>query len=220
MGAEAVFNEYTSSDAAYVSQEEMMKKRMILTLVILSLSAGVFAESFRMGAAGGVELLNRPKYSTILKSIDNQTNLFSGLYWEVIPNHLGFGMTYLVKFDRQSSAFAQPEYEWFLDWIGSWDFRYHFLRNFPVDPFLEGGIGNAGRVDISPYGEYGLEAERDPLQLSLFGQLGGGVALRLSGFHLGAKVLYRFLNSPIPATQIETYPLKNFNVSLFGGVSF
>jgi hypothetical protein len=29
---------------------------------------------------------------------------------------------------------------WYLDWIGSWDFRYHFLRNFPLDPFAEAGF--------------------------------------------------------------------------------
>jgi hypothetical protein len=75
-------------------------------------------------------------------------------------------------------------------------------------------------VDITGYGAYGLEDERDPLNLSLFGQVGGGLALRMAQFHVGAKALYRFYNEPIPATQIEVYPLKNFHFAFFGGMSF
>jgi len=191
----------------------------LLLLVCLGLTAPA-AEDLRLGFQGGVEMVNRPQYDTILRSFDDRANLVPGLYWEVIPRNLGFGMTYLAKFNSQESILPEIEQQWYLDWIGSWDFRYHFLRRFPLDPFVEAGFGCAGRVDITGYGAYGLEDERDPLSLSLFGQAGGGLTLRLDQLHLGAKALYRFYNQPVPATRFEVYPLKNFHFAFFGGVSF
>ena len=126
-------------------------------------------------------------------------------------------MTYLVDFTHVNSELPDLEYEWYLDWIGSWDFRYHIFGNFAIDPFLEFGLGSAGRVDISNY-ESNNEL-RDPLQLSLFTQGGGGAALRLVNFHIGGKLLYRISNSPVPATQFGPYPLKNFQLAFFGGFS-
>lgn len=198
-----------------------MKKPIVIILLILTISTtAVFAENFRLGFQGGVEFMNRPRYNTILKSFDDQANLMPGMYWEVIIDNLGFGMTYLTKFSRQESILPEINYKWYLDWIGSGDLRYHFLRGFPIDPFAEAGFGCAGRVEITDYGQYDLEGERDPLYLSLFGQVGGGLALRLDHLHVGAKALYRFYNQPPPATQFDVYPLKNFHFAFFGGLSF
>jgi hypothetical protein len=198
-----------------------MKRTIGIVLLIGTIgAAGALAESFRIGIQGGVELLNRPRYDTIRKSFDDQADLIPGIYWEVIIDNLGFGMTYLAKFSRQDSTLPPIDYEWYLDWIGSADIRYHFLGEFPLDPFAEAGFGCAGRVDITNFGEYGLDDERDPLSLSLFGQVGGGLALRLDQVHIGAKALYRFTNQPVPATQFDLYPLKNFHFAFFGGLSF
>ena len=123
------------------------------------------------------------------KSFDDQANLIPGSYWEVLTGNLGFGMTYLAKFSRQESILAEIDYKWYLDWIGSADLRYHFLKGVPLDPFAEAGFGCAGRVEITHYGEYDLGDERDPLHLSLFGQVGCGLALRLDPVHVGAKAL-------------------------------
>jgi hypothetical protein len=65
-----------------------------------------------------------------------------------------------------------------------------------------------------------MEDQRNDLVMSLYGQAGGGVALRFSEMHVGARALYRFLNRPVPGTPYETYPLKNFQLSLFAGVAF
>jgi len=111
------------------------------------------------------------------------------------------------------------EYLWFVDWVGSFDLRYHFFEDFFLDPFLEAGLGSAGRVDISSYEENGLPGVEDPLELSVFGQAGGGLAFRLSGLHVGARLLYRFFNSVPPATDFQAYPLKGFRFDLFGGFS-
>ena len=198
----------------------MKKSTFVVLLFLCMITAIASADSFRLGFQGGVELLNRPRHDTILKSFDDQANLIPGMYWEVIIDNVGFGMTYLAKFSRQESVLPEINYEWYLDWIGSGDLRYHFLRGFPIDPFAEAGFGCAGRVDITNYGAHDLEGERDPLYLSLFGQVGGGLALRLDNMHVGAKALYRFYNQPPPATQFEVYPLKNFHFAFFGGLSF
>jgi hypothetical protein len=199
-----------------------MKKTIQLTALLLSGMAGmtVFAESVRLGFQSGVELLKRPGFDALGREFDNQANLMMGLYWEVIPHNVGFGMTYLAKFERQDAELPEINNQWYLDWIGSFDLRYHFLRYSFLDPFAEAGLGCAGRVDITRYEPYDFPGERNPLNLSLFGQVGGGLAVRLRGLHLGGKALYRFYNQPPPATQFDEYPLKNFHFALFGGLSF
>ena len=199
-----------------------MKKKILLAALLLSCMAGmtVFPESVRIGLQSGVELLNPPGCGEIRREFDDQANLMMGLYWEVIPENVGFGMTYLAKFERQDSELPGINNVWYLDWIGSFDLRYHFLRHTLLDPFAEAGLGCAGRVDITDYEPCDTQAERSPLNISLFGQIGGGLAVRLRGLHLGGKVLYRFYNQPPPATQFDEYPLKNFQFALFGGLSF
>lgn len=191
----------------------------LLAAAVMLTPIAVFGDSFRLGVSVGAEMLNRPTYESILEEFDEQANLLSGLYWEVLVDHVGFGMTYLADFQRLESPYPDLQYLWYLDWVGSLDLRYHFLRGFVLDPFLEAGVGSAGRVDISAYEEYGLPAVEDPLELSIFGQVGGGLALRLSGFHLGARLLWRVFNDVPPATQFQPYPLKSFRFDFFGGFS-
>ena len=197
----------------------MKKTTILIGLLLAAMSAAAFGESFRLGTSVGAELLDRPTFESIQQEFDEGTNLLSGLYWEVLRDHLGFGMTYLVDFQRLDSPYPEMEYLWFVDWVGSFDLRYHFFEDFFLDPFLEAGLGSAGRVDISSYEENGLPGVEDPLQLSVFGQVGGGLAFRLSGLHLGARLLYRVFNNVPPATEFQPYPLKGFRFDLFGGFS-
>ncbi|OHD75043.1 MAG: hypothetical protein A2V99_07610 [Spirochaetes bacterium RBG_16_67_19] len=197
----------------------MKKTTILIGLLLAAMSAAAFGESFRLGTSVGAELLDRPTFESIQQEFDEGTNLLSGLYWEVLRDHLGFGMTYLVDFQRLDSPYPEMEYLWFVDWVGSFDLRYHFFEDFFLDPFLEAGLGSAGRVDISSYQENGLPGVEDPLELSLFGQVGGGLAFRLSGLHLGARLLYRVFNNVPPATEFQPYPLKGFRFDLFGGFS-
>jgi hypothetical protein len=197
-----------------------MVKRILLVLSIFLVGAGVSsADEFRLGGIGGIELVNSFDKSDLQKEFDSRVVVYPGFYWEYIPGNLGIGMTYLVKFNRQVSTLPDRDYTWYFDWIGTLDARYHFLSESFLDPFIEAGIGNAGRVDMTSYGP-GSEGMRDELLMSLFGQMGGGVAFHFKEMHLGVKMLYRFLNQPIPATDFGTYPLKNFHVSFFGGVTF
>lgn len=194
-----------------------MKHKLITVLLFVMMAGLLPAEVFRIGGIGAMELMNNPINEENRQEFDGEVAIIPGMYWEVLFGQFGFGMTYLVDFTHISSELPGLQYEWYLDWIGSWDFRYHILGNFAIDPFLEFGLGSAGRVDISDY--EGNDELRDPLQLSLFTQGGGGVALRLDNFHIGGKLLYRISNSPVPATQFETYPLKNFQLAFFGGFS-
>jgi hypothetical protein len=194
-----------------------MKKNISLLLLLLMFTGMLSAEIFRIGGIGAMELMNNPIHEENRQEFDGEVDIIPGIYWEVILGQIGFGMTYMGDFTSLKSELPQIEYEWYFDWIGSWDFRYHILGNFVLDPFLEFGLGSAGRVDISDY--EGNDELRDPLQLSLFTQAGGGVSVKLDTFHLGGKLLYRISNSPVPATQFDMYPLKNFQLAFFGGFS-
>jgi len=145
--------------------------------------------------------------------------VFLGVYWEVILNHLGFGMTYLGKFNRIED---NSEIEWEFDWIGSMDLRYHFTEDSFLDPFVEFGIGCAGRVKLPCCSNEHASNYYDGelLMISIFFQAGGGIAVRLDRFHAGLKVLYRIMNEPVPVTAYEVYPLYKLESVLFAGVSF
>ncbi len=195
-----------------------MKQKLLILLIITLLTGFVSAEVFRLGGVGAAELMENPLGEETPKELEGEVAVIPGIYWEVLLGHLGFGMTYLADFTPVETAASGTEYDWYLDWIGTWDFRYHIFGGFGIDPFLELGIGNAGRVRLSE-DDYSND-QATPLLMSLFVQAGGGAAIRLGNMHLGGKVLYRISNDPIPATQYELYPLKDFQLSFFGGFSF
>jgi len=198
-------------------------KKMILAAILFSfLGFGVFADNVRFGLIGGVDFSENPDYDTVVEEFHSGDNVLSGFYWEVIPDHIGYGMTCNFLFDRQGSPIPEVDYQWTMDWIATWDFRYHPLRWSFIDPFVEIGLGCAGKVDITDYEEYGLDRDLagDPLFLSLFAQVGWGLGFRLGALNLGTRVAYRFWNGPIPGTQFEPYPLDEFNVGVFAGLRF
>lgn len=198
----------------------MIKRMMLFLTIFLAGACSLFATEFRLGGIGGIEAFESVNGEEIKDEFDDKMVIYPGLYWEVIPQkRFGFGMTYLVKFDREPSTLSGVDYTWDFSWIASWDFRYHFLADSVFDPFIEAGIGNAGKVDITGYPS-GMEDQREELLMSLFGQAGGGIAFRFSEMHVGAKALYRFLETPIPGASFDTYPLKNFHLSVFAGVTF
>jgi hypothetical protein len=186
-------------------------KRIIVTVTLLTfLASGLFADSVRLGFIGGVDFASKPDYDTIVEEFHTGDNVLKGFYWEVIPHHVGYGMTCNFLFDRQESLIPEVDYQWYMDWIATWDFRYHPLRWSFVDPFVEFGMGCAGQVDITDYEEYGLSEDTggDPLFLSLFAQVGWGLGFRLGAVNLGARMAYRFWNEAPPG------------VGLFGGFRF
>jgi len=177
-------------------------------------------ERFRIGIAVAAELAGEVHCENYFESVLDSPEVLLGVYWEVLLNHLGFGMTYLGKFNRIEDSSSQIGWEF--DWIGSMDLRYHFTEGFFLDPFVEFGIGCAGRIRLPKYSNEHTYSNYDGelLMLSLFFQAGGGIAVRFDHFHAGLKVLYRIMNEPMPVTAYEVYPLYKLESVLFAGVSF
>jgi hypothetical protein len=198
-----------------------MKKTILAALLLAILAIGVSAYNVRFGLIGGVEFAEKPDYDAVVEQFHSGKNVLQGFYFEVIPDHIGYGMTCNFDFDRQPSPLPEVDYRWTMDWAATLDFRYHPLRWSFLDPFVELGLGSAGKVDITDYEEYGLEEDlaEDSLYLSLFAQVGWGLGFRLGAVNLGTRMVYRFWNEPPPGTQFEPYPLGAFNVGVFGGLS-
>jgi len=133
-----------------------------------------------------------------------------GFGWEVILGHVGIGGAYAVDFHKDAPG------AWWLDWEGQAIYAsYHILgsRAF-VDPFVDAGLGCAGRVGLGPSYNAG-----DGLALTIYPFASAGAALELNGLRIGAKLSYALAESAIPVTEIPEYPLGRFQLSAFAGFS-
>lgn len=148
-----------------------MKKTILVVFLFTLVGFSVFANHVRVGFISVLEFDEKPVYETVVEEYHAGDNVFPGFYWEVIPHHIGYGMTGNVRFDRQESLVPEEDYRWYMDWIATWDFRYHPLRWSFIDPFVEIGFGSADRGDITDYEDCGLDEDtaENPLYLSLFG---------------------------------------------------
>ena len=189
-----------------------------------------------MGGAIATDFADNPSLESVKSSFDDNTNFYWGWYWEVLLNRFGFGMHYMVKFDKLVTGYDDPLYDWSLDWNGDLFLSFHVLGGgFFLDPFIEIGFGNVGRVDLDNddgdwrWSESGWvyqippwnPAERGGLSnLSLYPYAAAGLALDLDGFLVGAKFTYRPFVISIPVTQFADYPLKSFQLTVFAGVAF
>ena len=217
--------------------EIMVKKRAILAAVILiaATATSAFArEQVRFSFNLAADFIERPTLESVRSVFDDRAKVFWGPSWEVVLDEVGFGMHYLVKFDRLITGRDYPMYDWSLDWMGDFYLSYHLfgIGRF-IDPFIEIGFGNAGRVNIDAdygywiedsQGEWSYMYEWHPNQgalsnMSLFPYMGAGVALDLDGIVLSGRVIYRPLVLPIPGTQFFDYPLTNIQVGFSAGIA-
>ena len=203
-----------------MQEGKIMKKYIVAALLLLAATV-LFADGLRIGASLNAEFLDRPDIEAFQIAIDDPTNLIPGLYWEVAGKNLGFGMTYLLDVEKGDIP-VDPFTGVFLDWIATADLRYHILGSDAfLDPFVEAGFGAAGRSDITNYEKVGAGTnDYTPTNLSLFGQVGGGLAVKLAVLQVGAKLDWRFWNGAMPGATQDPYPLKYFSVALFGGLAF
>ncbi len=135
---------------------------------------------------------------------------FAGVGWEVVLNHFGLGGSYLVNFHDEIPG------QWWLDWNSqAFYISYHLFggRAF-LDPFVDAGVGCAGRVFLGPEGN-----AADKLDLTLYPFVSGGAALNLGTFRAGAKLSWSPFQGGIPVTSIPMYPLGSCQVTAFVGVS-
>jgi hypothetical protein len=136
---------------------------------------------------------------------------FLGLGWDVVMGHLGLGAVYSVDFNQDAPS------AWWVDWEGQGLYLgYHLLEpRYFIDPFVDAGIGCAGRAFIGP-----SSTGEQRLALTIYPFVSAGAALELDGLRLGAKLSYALARSAIPATEIPAYPIGRFQVTAFAGISF
>ena len=145
-----------------------------------------------------------------------------GLGWEVVLRKIGFGGTYLVRF------FQDDQSDWLFDWWGEpFYISYHLFGGGAfIDPFVSAGVACAGglNMDNPPTISYTRHPftevwDLSGLALSLFPMLTAGLAVDLDGFTVGARMNYIPFQSPIPATEIAAYPVGQFQIVAYVGVT-
>lgn len=150
-----------------------------------------------------------PSWDQATSALQAQTPL-GGFGWEVVFGHIGIGGSYAVDFHEDAPS------AWWLDWDGQAIYAsYHLLgRKSPIDPFVDTGLGCAGRVFLGPSAVAG-----DALALTIYPFASAGAALELGDLRLGVKLSYALWQSSIPVTVIPEYPLGRFQLTAFAGFS-
>jgi hypothetical protein len=203
-----------------------MKTTALACILAAGLAASAFAgPTFSLTGNIAAGLSDRPSFEEALLSLTENPNPLWGMGWELTLRRFGFGGTYMVNFSQDDAN------QWALDWYGEALYAsYHLFGGGAfIDPFVQAGIGCAGRVSIGPYPYYPYPYYPDTmdpdfmpegLMISLFPFAGAGVALHLDGLTVGAKLKYMPFNSPIPAAWIPGYPAGQFQAEVFAGVTF
>jgi hypothetical protein len=194
----------------------MKSKFLVLVLALTALGIPCFAGAVHLTGNVSADFLGGNSAQQIINTFTiGDQPLFWGLGWEVILGHVGFGGDYLVSFYRDAGE------RWWMDWCAPALFMsYHpFGGRAFFDPFLQVGIGSAGRVFLDRRHMSIYPPPTQDLFLSLFPFVGGGMALNLDGLLVSAKVIYTPYSSPIPVTDIPAYPLGKFQVNLSAGIS-
>ncbi len=198
-----------------------MKKIQVLIIFVLLISTvNIYSDDFRIGGVAGIGFASKPSTEDIIEAYDKRLDFFPGFFWEVLMDRFGFGMTNMFKFDKVDSDLPGIDNKWYINWMGSFDFRFHILDREHLDPFIEAGFGCAGSVDITNYGSEGYDRDifADDMLLSLFAKIGGGLNVKFDNILIGGQLTYIFYNDVPPATNFDPYPLKNFEFTLMLGV--
>jgi hypothetical protein len=192
----------------------MKMKFLALIVALAALGGPCFAGAVHVTGDVAADFLGAQSAQQIVNTFAlGDQPLLWGFGWDVILNRVGFGGDYMVSFFRDAGS------AWWLDWYApALALSFHpFGGKRVLDPFLQVGIGSAGRVNLGGWRYYSFD--QDNLYLSLFPFVTGGLNLNLDGLLLGAKFTYTPYNSPIPVTDIPLYPLGKFQVSLTAGIS-
>ena len=193
-----------------------MKKTLWITVLVVLMAVPVFSDTqVRLTGNIALDFVERPSLRTVIDEFsERKQDIAWGFGWEVIFDYLGIGGTYLVNF------FQGSEEEWWFDWIGeAFYLSYHvFGGGAFIDPFVEVGLGSAGRVTMEE-DNINLSGEKDNMYLSIYPVVGGGMSLDFLGFIAGLKLTYIPTVSPPPATDFQNFPLGNFLFTFFAGAA-
>jgi hypothetical protein len=191
----------------------MKMKALVLALALAPLAVPGFAGAVHLTTDLSADFLQgtSPRQIIATFAVADQPLLW-GFGWEVIPGRVGFGGDYQVSFWQDSTS------GWWLDWNAPALFlSFHPIGpNRFIDPFVEVGMGSAGRVFLSGVPAPALNQS---LYLALFPFVGGGLSFNLDGLLVGARVVYAPYKAKIPVTTIPLYEMGTFQVSLTAGVS-
>jgi hypothetical protein len=190
----------------------MKKKLLVLTLALAGLGVPCFGGAVHLTGSLAADFLTTPSAEQIINTFAvGSQPLLCGVGWEVVLNRIGFGGDYLVNF------FRHPGSDWWLDWYGqAFYLSYHlFGAHALVDPFLQVGLGCAGRVHLADW----TGPATENLLLSLFPFVSAGVAFNLDGLLLAGKVSWTPFVMPPPVTDFANYPLGKLQVTLSAGLS-
>ena len=192
----------------------MKVKVLVLAVTLMTFCIPCFAGAFHLTGNLSADFIDVPSAQDIVATFQvGSQPLFRGTGWEVVLDRVGFGGDYAVSFLHGS---ADPS-SWWLDWYApALYMSYHVFGSTAfIDPFVQVGLGCAGRVLLSSSGA----AAADSLDLALFPFVAAGVSLDLDGLLLSAKASYTPYASPIPVTDIPAYPLGKVQVALSAGLS-
>ena len=98
-----------------------MKKTILAVILFSLLGFAASADRLRVGLIGTVELDEKPDCETVVERFHAGENVLNGLYWEVIADHVGSGMTCSLDFDRHLSPIPEVDHQWTMDWVATWD---------------------------------------------------------------------------------------------------
>jgi hypothetical protein len=182
-------------------------------LAIAAIGTPVFAGSVHLTGNLQADYLKGPSAQQIIDTFTSPGQPpFCGVGWEVIIGKVGFGGDYSASFTKT------PMGSWWLDWLAQPLFlSYHFFRSgYTLDPFVQAGLGCAGRVYLQDWPETQVS---NNLFISIFPFIAAGLGLDLNGFLLSAKMSYAPFMSAPPASPISSYPLGNVLVTLSAGIA-
>jgi hypothetical protein len=188
-----------------------MKIPALVLALALTAAAAFSLPTVTLTGAGAVSFDAMPTIQEAITAFQSNQPLW-GFGWEVVPRRMGVGALYMVDFLRDQAGV------WYLDWSAQPVYiSFHpFGGGSFLDPFLQAGLGSSGRVRLR-HEMMGMYS--NPLYISIYPFVAGGLALNLDGFLLSAKVSYQPVTAGVPVTEIPAYPTGSIQVAVQLGVS-
>lgn len=209
-----------------------MKKVLLIALLLASV------KSFTQ-----VNLVIGPQVNFDSEAIERNYEyeyIFPSFFWEINYNNLGIGMSYTTNILKEKSIYEIQEYDWYIDWEATFDFKYHLLSTDKIfDPFTEISFGTKTNNMLRPYkrhnnawkeddsGVYRLTKESKGINsqsiqsFSIIGKVSGGFNINFQNYFIGCKVGIQIFNSNsfqlVQDKEIYTYP---YRISILTGYRF
>lgn len=205
-----------------------MKRGMIFAALFLAVVAVLTAQPrtsyTRLAGDLTVDFLTPPQTAEdVQEALADRGNFFTGLHWERIVEHVGFGNHLLFSFPWVDPQEAGQSRAWWMDWNADLFLSYHLFGGGAfLDPNVQLGYGVAGRAYLGYPENAWVDPEDTELRMTLYPYAAAGLTVNLDGFFVGGRLAFRpdVLVSPVYGTNILAYPLKSFQFGIYGGVSF